>query len=82
MPFAGARNYSSGAVYDQGNYAYYWSSSLHDDSYPEYAKLLYFGSGYVNPVYYYYRAYGLPVRSFKDSYVTPDSTWIVVQGTL
>lgn len=82
MPFAGYRDYGDGDVYDQGGSAYYWSSSPRGRYTPEYAWGLYFDPDYVNPSDDYYRAYGQSIRCFKDSYVTPDSSWAVVQGTL
>ena len=69
LPLAGNRSYYDGAVYHQGNYAYYWSSSPRGGSNPKGAWSLFFYSNDVNPSDYSSRAYGKSLRCFKNSYV-------------
>jgi len=82
IPFAGYRNYSSTSLYSQGSVGYYWSSSPAPTGYNNAAHLLRLDSSSVDLFYSYYRAYGYSVRCFKDEYVAPDSSWIVVRWTL
>ena len=79
LPLAGYRRSSDASLSSQGFYGYYWSSS-HSDS-PRYAYKIYLSSSDVVPMDSE-RADGYPVRCFKDSYITPDSSWTVIQGTL
>lgn len=81
MPFAGYRDYGDGDVYDQGGAAYYWSSSPRGGL-PEYAWNLIIDPSIVYPSSSDNHTNGQSLRCFKDSYVTPDSSWTVVQGTL
>lgn len=73
MPRAGLRdNMDDADTILQGTEASYWSStaSSADDTY-----YLRFGSDGLNPQNTMHRAYGLSVRCFKDTPVTPDSSW-------
>ena len=78
MPFAGNRAYNNASISGQGTTGGYWSSSPLPSS-SRNVYFLVFTSNYVNPQNNSFRAGGLSVRSFKDSYVAPDSTWTVVQ---
>ena len=69
LPLAGYRYYYDGAVYGQGDYARYWSSSPRGGSNPKGAWSLGFGSGTVLPSSDGGRAYGQSLRCFKNSYV-------------
>ena len=78
MPLAWTRSSSHAVIENQGSYAYYWSCS------PNSNNSYYLAFDYVG-VYidtYTNRAEAYPIRSFKDCYETPDSSWIVVQWTL
>ena len=79
MPFAGRRHYSTAELYDQGSNGNYWSSSPYVSSYPTSARYLSLKSSSVNTGYGINRAYGFSTRCFKNTYVTPDSSWTVVQ---
>lgn len=81
MPFAGYRNTVSTLNY-QGSNGYYWSSSPYGSGAPSNARDLYLDSSNVRANYNNGRAFGIPVRCFKDSYETPTSSWTVVQWTL
>lgn len=82
MPLAGYRDYSPATISSQGSTGQYWSSS------PNSAEsnricYLYLTSSRVSTTYSTYaRAYSFSVRCFKNTYVTPDSSWTVVQWTL
>lgn len=65
IPFAGWRDYSSASVRNQGDYALLWSSSPDDTR----ARFLRLRSSNVYADSRNYRAYGFPVRCFKDSYI-------------
>ena len=82
MPFAGSRDYFSADLIDQGSYGYYWSSSPYGSDSPNRACNLNLDSSNVYANDCRSRANGFSVRCFKDSYVTPDSSWTVVQWTL
>lgn len=79
MPYAGIRVFDDTAINFQGNGGYYWASTPHETSS---GKRLTIASGVVGADHYDWRSNANSIRSFKDSYVTPDSTWTVVQGTL
>ena len=64
FPASGYRSYSSGSLLDVGSYGFVWSSAADSQSG---AYRLYFDCGYVNPQYYYYRAYGFSVRPVAES---------------
>ena len=81
MPFAGYRNNSTAARSNQGSKSYYWSSSpTYDGS--NRARYLLLNSSRVNAGNGFYRAYGLSVRCFKNSFELPTSSWTVINGTL
>ena len=83
MPFAGNRSYSSASTGNQGSYGFYWSSSPYGNpSFAADARYLSLNSSNVSANSGDNRADGLSVRCFKNSYVTPDSSWTVVQWTL
>jgi len=83
IPLAGRRrNVSTAEISSQGSDGYYWSSSPYGSAYPGSACNLYFGSSRVKENDYCDRAYGLPVRCFKDSFEVPTSSWTVINGTL
>ena len=83
IPLAGDRNNSSASTEDQGLYGSYLSSSPHPneeinlvysfslDSYSSHVS-----DGTVPPSYWF------SVRCFKDSYVTPTSSWTIINWTL
>jgi len=79
MPFAGFRKYSSADLNIQGSSGFYWSSSPYGSNYPDCASRLYLDSSNVSANNNIYRAYGYTVRCFKNSYVAPDASWILVQ---
>lgn len=74
IPFAGHRNLSVAALYGQGTYGRFWSSSPYGSDYPDNARLLYLDPSGVRADNYYTRAYGCSVRCFKDSYVASPET--------
>lgn len=76
MPFAGYRKDSDASVGYQGSYGFYWASSPSESS--SYARRLYLYST-LSVASLSTRASGLSVRCFKNEYVTPDSSWTVVQ---
>jgi len=80
MPFVGTRVNSNASISRQGTDGNYWSSSAFSSNSNAYD--LYLSSSNARTDANSGRAFGFPVRCFKDSYVTPDSTWTVVQGTL
>lgn len=61
LPASGYR-YGSG-LYCVGGYGYYWSRTAYGT---QYARLLVFWSGYVDPLHYNYRYYGFAVRLCKS----------------
>lgn len=70
IPFAGIRRYTDSGVVGQGNNGFYWSSSSQSGSYNTYNLMLDSFNVYASSNYY--RAYGLPVRPFKNTYtLTP-----------
>jgi len=52
-----------GSLGSSGSFGYYWSSTVLSSSY---AYGLHFGSGSVDPAYYYYRDYGFSVRLVRE----------------
>ena len=80
MPLAGYRNRSDATLDSQWTYGYYWSSSP-SEYFTDYAYSLYFESSSKQNAQFP-RAHCVSVRCFKDSYVTPDSSWAVIQWTL
>jgi hypothetical protein len=64
IPFAGSRIYSTARVSNEGYTSNLWSSSPVDD----YAHYLYINSSDVRAYSSFYRAYGLSIRCFKDTY--------------
>ena len=81
MPFAGFRKCSDASNISQGGEGHYWSSSPYSAN-SNYARNLNLYAFTVYADASSKRANGFYVRCFKDSYVAPDSTWIVVQWTL
>ena len=80
MPFAWFRLYISWGISYQWTIAYYSSSSA--KSWTS-ASFLFLDSSNVNTNYsdgYYARA--LSIRCFNNSYIAPDSSWIIILGTL
>ena len=83
IPFAGSRSYYSAALSDQGSKGFYWTSSPYGGSgWGDHASVVSLNSSDVNVGVYKERAYGCPIRAFKDSYAVPDSSWTVIQWTL
>jgi hypothetical protein len=82
MPFAGYRSYPNAGLSSQGSVGFYWSSSPYGSSRPSDASYLYLYSSNVIANNNNSRAYGLPVRCFKNSFETPTSSWTVINGTL
>ena len=68
LPFAGNRVYYDGIVYDQGDYAFYWSSSPRGASNSKDTWLLILSPDYVDPSYNRNRAFGQSIRCFKNFY--------------
>jgi uncharacterized protein (TIGR02145 family) len=65
LPAAGLRNFNSGDLAYASSYGYFWSSSpYYGGNYN--AGYLYFTSGYVYPLNYYFRAYGFSVRCVQN----------------
>ena len=82
MPLAGYRDYSPATISSQGSTGQYWSSSPNSAE-SNRTCYLYLTSSRVSTTYSTYaRAYSFSVRCFKNTYVTPDSSWTVVQWTL
>ena len=70
LPIAGRRSYSDASLNNQGSNGIYWSSSPNSAS-SNVARYLVLGSSNVVAGNGTYRAFGLSVRCFKDSYVAP-----------
>ena len=66
MPFAGLRDFSSAAVSEQGEAAYYWLSTPYDGINNDQAHRLYFTSDSRDLNNTDYRANGFPIRCFKN----------------
>ena len=73
LPFAGHRDSSDASLGSQGSYGGYWSYSPYSAG-SNGAHSLYLGSSDVYANDYSYRADGLSVRCFKDSYVASPET--------
>ena len=82
MPFAGYRLYSTADLNIQGSSGFYWSSSPYGSIYPDRALFLSLDSSNVFADAGTRRANGYPVRCFKNSYVAPDASWILLQWGL
>ena len=81
LPLAGYRDYDDGVVYDQGDDAYYRSSSPRGGSRPERAWYLDISPAYVFPGLNYDRAGVLSLRCFKNSYAkVPETLNLVPNG--
>lgn len=78
LPFAGYRYRWDSGVGGQGSYGGYWSSTRRDE---DYARNLYFISSNINPQNYNSRSQAISVRSFKDTPVTPTSSWTKLYWT-
>ncbi len=63
FPASGYRRSGDGSLYGVGNYGLYWSAVPY---YTNGGCSLYFGSGFVYPLYVSSRAYGLAVRPVAD----------------
>ena len=63
LPASGNRGYDG--LYDHGSLGSYWSRAL-DSSSTDFARYLYFSSGYVSPSSYDYRYYGFTVRPVAE----------------
>ena len=79
MPMAGSRNHRTATLLNQGNRGDYWSSTTYSTGYAYY---LYFYSSTLNSPDGALssqngdrRARGNSVRCFKDTPITPDSSW-------
>lgn len=81
MPFVGCRDGYNTDLTFQWSRGCYWSSSPDEPNSPEYSYYLLIDSSNVLAGQWT-RTVGFSVRSFKDSYVAPDSSWIVIQWTL
>lgn len=81
MPFTG-RRITSSSTNNQGNYGYYWSSSPYDSEYPYNASSLILTSSNISTNSSGNRAAGYSVRCFKNSFMTPTSSWTVITWTL
>lgn len=79
MPLSGQRNYSDGSIYLPGNGSY-WSSSYYGAT-NEYASKIYFNRFQILPYADDRRAYWQPIRAFKNTPVTPDSSWTMLYWT-
>jgi uncharacterized protein (TIGR02145 family) len=62
LPAAGLRNYSNGALYNRGNFGYYWSSTENSSI----AYYLNFTSSYVGPANGNSRTSGFSVRCIAE----------------
>ena len=78
LPFAGTRSTSGASVSNQGSRGYYWSSSRYNADSAYYLRSR---ASDLKPKEFYYCAYGLPVRCFKNSPVVPTSTWTKLYWT-
>ena len=63
FPASGCRSNSDGSLGGVGYYGYFWSAVPGSARYGCY---LFFYSGYVDPLYNYYRAYGFAVRPVSE----------------
>ena len=77
MPFAGRRQYDTASIFSQGANWYYRSSSSRGSD----ASNLYLNSSRVSSTNYW-RAFGFPIRCFKNSFELPTASWIVITWTL
>lgn len=62
IPQAGLRHRNGGWTIEEDTNAYYWPSSYSGN----YAYYMYFDSDAIRPQYYTHRAYGFPIRCFKN----------------
>jgi hypothetical protein len=62
LPAAGGRNDTGGALFDRGNYGFYWSSAENGSN----AFLLYFNSSSVFPASYFDRTVGFSLRCIAE----------------
>ena len=77
LPMAGRRNYNTPNFSSRGTYGHYWASTPHSDV--KNAHCFFFGASYpITTQSYGRRAYGCPIRCFKDSSVVPTSSWTVL----
>ena len=81
MPLTGYRNRATLALGNQGTRGYYWLSTP-DRASSDSAYYMNLPSSWEAGVNSNFYCYGYPVRSFKNSYVTPDSSWTVISWTL
>ena len=63
FPASGYRDFVG--LYNHGSFGYYWSRSLNSSD-TDYARYLYFGSGFISPTRYRNRFYGFSVRPVAE----------------
>ena len=81
MPFAWVRSFSSSNKNSEGSRWYYWWSDVYDyQNITARCAVLYSNTLYVPHTSS--RGDACSIRAFKDSYVTPESDWTVIQWTL
>ena len=78
LPFAGNRKQSSADVGYQGSIWYYWSSTYYNI---HNANILYFDSDNIQPNAIWGLSFADSIRCFKDSPVTPTSSWTKLYWT-
>lgn len=77
MPFSGGRNFKDASILGQGDSCTYWTCVSY------YAEAYYFDLKPSDISFgLTYCAYWYPIRCFKNSYATPDSSWTVIQWSL
>ena len=75
IPYAWYRYYTTGDISQQGVAWWYWASDWYSDSNYRLGNCVLFTSTVLYANNNQYRTLGLPVRSFKDTPVIPDSWW-------
>lgn len=78
LPFAGYRYYYDASVRNTGSEWYYWASSY---PWAGYSYNLELKSGTINPTNSFYRSLGYTIRCFRNSPVTPTSSWTKLYWT-
>ena len=82
MPFVWYRRYTDATILNNGTSGSYWSVSPHWNANLNHAKYLSLTSSDVWVNSSDNRSNAFSLRAFKDTYVEPDNTWTVVEGSL
>jgi len=74
------RNYTDASIYSIDSAWIYWSSTAYTSN--EYWYCFHMTTSSPNPQYNFFKTYWLPIRPFKDEFVTPESWWTVIVWTI